>query len=103
MNGGDDLIGGDQGMTLQICRIWHRHIFAGAIDHRRVQIVKGALHNHSGKMVANRSNGEAFFHRDAAVGFLNRGQHRIVIDRPQGAQINHFGAYALLCQFISRF
>ena len=53
-------------------------------------------------MVADGCDGEAFLDRHAAVGLLHTGEHRVVVDRAQGTQVDHLGLDAVLGQTIRR-
>src|SRR5690606_30664086 len=66
-----DLVGRDQRQPFKVGRIGHRHVLAGAVDHRSVQPVKGVFRQIRADVVADRADGEAFFHGDAAVGLLH--------------------------------
>src|SRR6056297_2721867 len=43
LDGGDHLFGGHQRQLFQVRRIGHGHVLAGAVDHRRVEIVERLL------------------------------------------------------------
>src|SRR6056297_1950204 len=99
----DHLGGGGQRQFLEIGGIGHRHVLAGAVDDRSVQIVERAFHQRGRDVVADRRHGPAFFHGHAAIGFHDRGDDGVVIQRTQGAQVDHLGADAVLGQFVGGF
>ena len=55
-----------------------------------------------GDVVADRSDGEAFLDRDAAVGLHHRSQHRVIVDGAQRPQVDDLGADPVLGQFLGR-
>src|SRR5690606_22457803 len=63
----DDLGHVRQCQLFQIGGIGHRHVLAGDGDHRRVEMVEGALHDLAGDMVADRGLRKAFLDHDEAV------------------------------------
>jgi hypothetical protein len=50
-------------------------------------------------MVADRRLREALFHHDEAIGLPDRGDHRVEVHRPDGAQIDDLGVDAELGEF----
>src|SRR6056297_1448108 len=102
-HGVDHLGGRGQRQLFEIGRVGHRHVLAGAVDHRRVEIVERLLHQHRGDVAADGGGGPAFLDGDAAVGFHHRLDHRVGVHRAQGAQVHHLGLYAVFGQFFGGF
>src|SRR5579872_6607643 len=82
---------GWQRQFFQIGGVWHRHVLARNARDRRIEIVESLLHQARGNLRADAGLCPALFHGDAAAGFLHRGDNRLGIHRPDGAQIDDLG------------
>ena len=80
----------------QVRRIRHRHVLAGHARDRRVEIVERLVHDARRDFGADARLLPAFLDHDAAAGLLHRGDHRLGVHRPQGAQVDHLGLDVLL-------
>ena len=52
-DGIEHLVHRNQRQFLEVGRVGHRHILARAVDHRRIEIIEGALHDRGAQMVAD--------------------------------------------------
>ena len=70
-DGLDHFRGRDQRQFLKIGRIGHRHIFAGAVQDRCIEVIEGMGHDVGRQVVADGRDREALFDGDAAIGLAD--------------------------------
>src|SRR5438067_13323144 len=63
----DHILNRRQCQSLEICSIWHWHIFAGDPDRRRVEIIKRFVHHGGGYFRSYGANRPALLHGHDAV------------------------------------
>src|SRR5438105_10367333 len=94
----DHILNRRQCQPLEICSIWHWHIFAGDPDRRRIQIIKRFVHHGGGNLRSDGANRPTLLHSHDAVRPLHRLDHCLNVERPQRTQVNQFGFDAFLRQ-----
>src|SRR5229473_2259542 len=88
--GGDDVLDLRHGETFQIGGVRQWHVLAGDALQWRVEPVEALFHDDRGDLGADPGERPALLDRDDAVGFLDRRDDRLDIERPQRAQIDDF-------------
>ena len=68
---------------LQVGGIRHRHVGAGDLDGRRVEVVEGLDRGLRADLRADRAHGPRLLHGDEAVGLAYGGEHRLEVERTQ--------------------
>ena len=97
-----DLLGLRQGGVLQVGGIGQRCVDRGHAADRRIEQVEALLHDLGGDLGADAGKRPAFLGAHDPVGLLQRGQDRVDIERPDCAQVDHFGLDAVLGQLVGR-
>src|SRR5262249_55237262 len=87
----DDVLYLRQRQFFKIGSIWQWHFKASHTYYRRIEIIERMLHDLRGDLRADAGERPAFFHRHAAVGFLDRLDDGFRIERAQRAQVDDFG------------
>src|SRR3954463_178289 len=87
----DQIIDRRQRKLFQIGGIGHRHVLARYLGRRRVQIVERVQRHARADFRTDGADRPGLFEGDDAVGLLHAFQHRVHVQRTQGAKIDHFG------------
>src|SRR3990167_2848590 len=87
--------------ALQIGVIWHRRIRPPQAQDRCVKIIERIAFGHHGADFRAHAKGlDPLVNHHQASGFPHRGQNRLMVDWPDRAQVDHFGADAFGGQFL---
>src|SRR5665647_64989 len=74
--------------------VWVGRVPAGHALNRGFQVIEAMLLDQRRKFSAQPVGARGFMHDDAAAGLLDRSHQRVEVERPQAAQVNHFGIHA---------
>ena len=96
LGGVDDLVDGWQGKRLEVGGVRHRHVGAGDLGRRRVEIVERLDRDLGADLGADGADRPGFLDGDDAIGLADGAQDRVPVDRAQGAQIDDFGGDTVL-------
>ena len=91
-----------QRQRLQIGGVGHGYILTRHPSHRRIQIIKTALHDASRDLGSNTRKTPPFLHHQRTVGLGHTGENRRLIERLDGAWINDLCLNAKCCQLLGR-
>src|SRR5665213_2685398 len=99
----DHILDGGKRQLLQIGGVRHGYVLAGNLGGRRVQIVERIQRHARADFRTDGADRPGLFHRNNAIGLLDRSDHGLNVERAKGAKIDDLGVDALRGQFLRRF